>query len=190
MFTPRSGVAEQLKRPEMRWVHPTRRARWHPDADFRLKGLTDEQILLLGTIREQQKRQVAALHAAGARLLVGTDTANPFVVYGVSVHEELALLVESGLSPFDALIAATRGPAEFLGIEDRRGTIASGKIADLVLVARNPLDDISATRNIVGVVLRGQWHPIAALHKRLDEIAKTFPATGASNPPKSRPPAP
>ena len=94
---------------------------------------------------------VRALHEAGAPLLVGTDAPNPFVVPGFAVHQELEQLVAAGLSEFDALAAATSKAAEFLGRADT-GTLAAGHTADLVLLDRNPLEDIRATRAIAGVL--------------------------------------
>lgn len=106
-----------------------------------------------------RRKIVEALHQAGAKLLVGTDTPNPFVVPGASVHEELQLLVEAGLSPAEALYAATSAPARFLGRSDI-GTIEVGNQADLVLLQQNPLENIRATRDIIGVMLDGSWIPL------------------------------
>ena len=75
---------------------------------------------------------------------------------GFSLHDELALLVQAGLSPLDALRAATIEPARFFGIEDTVGSVGPGRRADLVLLNQNPLADIAATRSIETVVLRGR----------------------------------
>ncbi|GAA3432768.1 amidohydrolase family protein [Kutzneria kofuensis] len=91
------------------------------------------------------------LHRAGIPLLAGTDTFVP----GHSLHDELALLVRAGLTPLDALRAATSAPARFLGVADRFGAIAPGFNADLLLLHANPLDDITSTRSIHAVVLGG-----------------------------------
>lgn len=103
---------------------------------------------------------VGALHRAGVRVLAGTDTPNPCLVPGASLHDELALLVQAGLTPREALAAATVEAARFLGLADRLGTVEAGKTADLVLVRGNPVDDIGAVRNVVGVVFGGRLlHP-------------------------------
>lgn len=94
------------------------------------------------------------LHEAGVRVLASTDAPNPGTAHGVSLHDELALLVRAGLSPAAALRAATADPADVFGLEDR-GRIAEGKRADLVLVDGDPSKDISATRAIRGVWKRG-----------------------------------
>lgn len=104
-------------------------------------------------------RVVREFHRAGVLMLVGTDTPQPFVVPGASVHEELANFVAAGLSPEQALTAATRDAARFLGQESIWGTIEPGKRADLLLLAANPLEDIAATRRINGGVAQGRWLP-------------------------------
>ena len=90
------------------------------------------------------------------RIMAGTDTTAPFVFPGSSLHEELALLVRAGLTPMQALQAATRLPAEFLGKLQTQGTIEQGKVADLLLLDANPLDDIQNTQKIRAVILRGK----------------------------------
>jgi hypothetical protein len=89
-------------------------------------------------------------------ILAGTDAGDSFSYPGFSLHDELGLLVTAGLSPLDALRAATIEPARFLGAEDTLGSISPGARADLVLLRENPLADISATRTIEAVILRGR----------------------------------
>ena len=93
---------------------------------------------------------------AGTRLLVGTDALNTGTVPGTSAHDELALLVRAGLTPYEALRAATANAGEFLQRADL-GTVAVGKQADLLLLDANPLNDIANTRRIAGVMVRGRW---------------------------------
>ncbi|HWE28171.1 MAG TPA: CIA30 family protein [Polyangia bacterium] len=97
---------------------------------------------------------VKHLAAAQVPILAGTDASNPGVVHGASLHRELELLVEAGLSTDQALTAATAAPAARFGLDDR-GRIAPGRRADLVLVAGDPTKDIRRTRAIVGVWKRG-----------------------------------
>jgi imidazolonepropionase-like amidohydrolase len=100
--------------------------------------------------------QVREMRAAGVRIMAGSDVAVLNIFPGASLHEELRLFVDSvGMSPLEALASATREPAEWLGLADSVGTIASGKVADLVLLDANPLDDITNTRRIAAVVMRG-----------------------------------
>src|SRR5262249_15120213 len=97
---------------------------------------------------------VRKLHAAGVPILAGTDAGNPGTTHGASLHGELALLVAAGLSPVDALAAATSVPARFFNVRER-GRIASGLRADLVLVDGDPTTDITATRAIVTIWKNG-----------------------------------
>jgi imidazolonepropionase-like amidohydrolase len=107
-------------------------------------------------IWSQVLASIAAAHDAGVSIVLGTDTNNPFVFPGYSVHLELELLVEAGLSPMDALVAATRRPAEMLGKENQFGTIEPGKRADLLILSANPIDDIRNTRTLELVVHNGE----------------------------------
>jgi len=108
---------------------------------------------LIANARDSVRR----LHAAGVAILAGTDAPNPNTAYGASIHDELAQLVGTGLTPVEALAAATSVPADAFGLSDR-GRIAPGLRADLVLVEGDPGTDISATTAIVGVWKNG--HPV------------------------------
>src|SRR5579871_4203143 len=110
------------------------------------------------------------MQKGGVKILAGTDSAAPYVFPGSSLHEELALLVKAGLTPMEALQAATRNPAEFLGQLDSQGTIAVGKDADLLLLDANPLADIHNTEKIRAVVLRG-----SCLIERLSTACLSMP---------------
>ncbi len=96
------------------------------------------------------------LHENGIMLTAGTDTNNPFIVPGESFHRELKLLADTGISNSDVLKIATLNGAKLLGIDHRTGTIREGKEADLVILNRNPLDDISNTRHLDLVIMNGQ----------------------------------
>jgi imidazolonepropionase-like amidohydrolase len=105
---------------------------------------------------KQILQSVNEAHVAGVLLALGTDTNNPRVYPGYSVHRELETLVQLGLSPQEAIIAATRRPAELLGSDDELGTVEVGKRADLLILGANPLDDIRNTRTLQTVILNGQ----------------------------------
>jgi len=114
------------------------------------------------------------MHDAGVTILAGTDSPMPGVYPGFSLHEELSLLVESGLTPVEALRAATLAPAEFLGIAGTSGSVAVGKRADLVLLDADPTKDIRNTRRINAVFLDGRLLRRADLDALLEQAANTL----------------
>ena len=115
----------------------------------RRSGLERAWPIWLGQAREMRE--------AGVRIMAGSDVAVLNIFPGASLHEELRLFVDSvGMSPMEALASATRKPAEWLGIADSVGTIAPGKVADLVLLDADPLADIANTRRISAVMVRGK----------------------------------
>jgi len=104
--------------------------------------------------RPMQDLFLRAFVAAGGRIAAGTDASNQMLVPGYSEHREMELLVRAGLTPREALRAATRNAAVLLGV-DSLGLIAPGKVADLVVLTRDPLVDIRNTRAIQSVMVRG-----------------------------------
>ncbi|PYN03418.1 MAG: hypothetical protein DME07_06845 [Candidatus Rokuibacteriota bacterium] len=106
---------------------------------------------------------VGGFHRAGGVVLAGTDCPNVAIVSGYSLHRELELLVRAGLSPMEAIMAATRRPAERLGKRDLLGTIMPGRSADLLVLAADPLADIRNVRRIERVIARGVAHTPEAL---------------------------
>lgn len=114
--------------------------------------------------------RTGALNKAGVGLLAGTDAPRAFIYPGFSLHEELALLVRSGLTPLEALRTATYNPAEYLGSLDSLGTIGEGKIADLVLLDADPLQDIHNTTRISAVIANGRVLDSAARAALLNHV--------------------
>jgi imidazolonepropionase-like amidohydrolase len=108
-----------------------------------------------------------AMHKAGVSILAGSDFSDWALVPGVDLHNELALMVEAGFTPMEALQTATLEPAKYLGRLNDQGTVEQGKIADLVLLDQDPLEDISHTRKINSVVVRGRFLPIARLRDQI-----------------------
>ncbi|MEM9300671.1 MAG: amidohydrolase family protein [Pseudomonadota bacterium] len=119
---------------------------------------------------ELRRELLRALHRADARLLLGSDGPQVFNVPGFSLHAELEIYVDAGIPPGAALASGTVGPATYFGAGDLRGRIAVGMEADLVLLRANPLEDISATREIDGVMAAGRWHDRKDLDARLAAI--------------------
>ena len=99
---------------------------------------------------------VNKMHQEGVKIIAGTDTPIGYLTPGYSLHKELELLSEAGLSNMDVLRSATITPAEFFGMENQMGTIEVGKLADLVILDKNPLISISNTQSIHRVIVKGQ----------------------------------
>ncbi len=117
---------------------------------------------------EKELEVVNAMHRAGVPFLAGTDTPPGVYIFpGFSLHEELQRFVAAGLTPLEALQTATLNPAKFLEMEDRLGTVEKGKLADLVLLDANPLDDIRNTQKIAAVVVNGRYLSRADLDRML-----------------------
>lgn len=117
-----------------------------------------------------RKQMVYELWKAGVPLMAGSDAPEFFVVAGFALHDELKTMVDAGLTPYAALQTATVNPATFLKMNNRTGTIAVGKEADLVLLEKNPLQDINHTRSVAGVSSGKVWLTDAEIRKLLDEV--------------------
>jgi len=124
---------------------------------------------------EHELEIVRALHAAGVPFLAGTDTpAGVDVTPGISLHLELQRFVDAGLTPLEALQTATINPARFFGRTSDFGSVQAGRLADLLILSANPLEDIANTRTISGLVADGKyWAPteIGRLRQRLKQVA-------------------
>jgi imidazolonepropionase-like amidohydrolase len=154
----------------LRYTAAGARGGWSGEYDWLSKAAGAEDVVLLKRVYQKDLELVGAMRRAGVEFLAGTDTGNPFTVPGFSLHNELALLIQAGFTPLEALQTATLNPARFLGREHDLGTVATGKLADLVLLNANPLEDISNTRRIAAVVYRGKLYPRAALDAQLSDI--------------------
>jgi imidazolonepropionase-like amidohydrolase len=143
---------------------------------------------------ERDASLLPLLQQSGMTILAGTDAGflNSFDYPGIGLHDELGLLVRYGLTPLQALQAATINGARFLGHDDRYGTLAVGKSADVVLLQANPLEDIAATRKIEDVVLKGHAFDRGKLDMMLADVQARVAAEKAAldtarNPPKNTP---
>lgn len=119
-------------------------------------AITKEDLALIARRYAEYRETVRRMNRAGALLLAGSDTAVPPRIPGFSLHDELMALVDAGLTPLEALRTATVNPAKVLKNENDFGTIAPGKVADLVLLDGNSLEDIRNTRRIAAVVTGGK----------------------------------
>lgn len=133
------------------YIEPHLRPIWEQVTNAEIPHSQQEQ---QRTLFEAQLAAVARLHRHGVGLLAGTDTFVP----GFSLHDELELLVRAGLSPREALTAATYNPAAFFGVTDTFGTVKPGRVADVVVLNSDPLEDIANTRDIWGVMLAGRYY--------------------------------
>ena len=121
-----------------------------------------------------RKRLIGAAFQGGVPILLGSDSPQIFNVPGFSIHRELTALVAAGLTPREAIAAGTVAPADFYGQADRWGAIAPGLDADFVALAADPLADIRATRQIVGVMVRGRYFDRPTLDAGLADIRERY----------------
>jgi len=115
-------------------------------------------------------QMLSFLHKQGVMILAGTDTENPFVVPGFSLHDELELYVKAGLTPLEALRTATLNPAIFLHKEKELGSVTNGKLADLVILQKNPLINIKNMRSIDAVIVNGHLIDKNRINKFLEQL--------------------
>jgi hypothetical protein len=157
--------------PRIKYMPKEFRTMWNPANDFRFRAKTNEDFKISRALYQKNTELVGPMFRSGVEFLAGTDMGNPYCFPGFSLHDELELLVRAGLTPMAALQAATLNPARFLGKEKDLGTVEQGKIADLVLLDENPLADITNTKKINAVVVRGKLFPKTELQQMLAAVA-------------------
>jgi hypothetical protein len=160
--------------PRLRYFEPETLAAWRADSRRPAPSATPLQGLREAGALDLVRR----LASAGVPLLAGTDLTNFYTLPGFDLHLELALLVEAGLTPLQALQAATIGPARFLGRTDEFGTVAAGQRADLVVLEADPLRDIHNTARIAAVILDGRVFDRQGLDQLLAGVERV--AAGAA----------
>ncbi len=164
------SLDEMKASPQLQYVHPLLQSKWvtanryNKNSNPKLIAYFDSMVVFHRTLVKELKK-------AGVPMVAGTDAMTSGVVGGFSLHEELALLVGAGLTPEEALMSATRLPAEWLGVQGDRGTVEAGKRADLVLLDANPLTDISNAQKISGVMLNGRWVSRADLDAMMKDLS-------------------
>jgi len=161
----RSGLGGD---PRLLYVPELVREQWQPQ---NLLRQTDPKRLAdLKTEAARSLELVRTMHRAGVQFLAGTNSPEPYVFPGFSLHDELELLVKGGLTPLQALQAATFNPALFLVKLDQYGIIQEKHVADLVLLNDNPLQDIGNTRKIFAVIVGGKLYSREDLDKMLARV--------------------
>lgn len=173
VMLPEPSAAELIARDEMRYVPRQMREQWLKAKADRLAqpGYDPERARHFVEVR---RKLIKGLQQGGAGLLLGSDAPQWFNVPGFALHHELRMLVDAGLTPFEALSTGTRNVAQFLGQEDQFGTVAEGKRADLILLEANPLADVGNVQKRAGIMLGGRWLPESRIQAGLADIASRY----------------
>jgi imidazolonepropionase-like amidohydrolase len=171
--------------PEAIYVrHPMQRDVWSFISNMYKEIPPPARTKLRDDFDKFQKPFTKVFHDRGGQLMTGTDALMPRLVSGFALHQELKEFVDVGLTPYEALRASTTVPYEYLGEAKEAGTVAVGKRTDLLLLDANPLDDISATSKISGVLMRGRWIDRDEIDRRMAKIAQRPPASIPAPSPK------
>ena len=154
----------------LKYIPQSEQKWWSPKQNFLLRYRTPGYIVYSKRLFQKELDLVGVMHRAGVPLMTGTDLSIPYTFAGFSLHDELGLFVQAGLTPMEALQAATRNPGVFLGELSSQGTIERGKIADLVLLDANPLENIRNTQRINAVFRNGRYLRKQTLQKMLADV--------------------
>ena len=155
----------------VKYVSPFTRAFWERSDR---NEVSEEDAALAQAAHTLRLRLTKALHDADVPLALGTTALSPHVLLGYAAHEELALLAEAGIPPFEVLHIATFHGAAALGMQEEFGTVEAGKRADLILLENNPLDDVRHVQDRAGVMLRGRWYTQPQLDGMLADVAAFY----------------
>jgi len=170
-FSDRGSAGLLSDRPEVRYMPPETVGRWVQAVDDRFAATDVETNRRVASLR---RAILQALHQGGAKIALGTDSPQIFSVPGFSMHREMALYVELGMTPYEVLEIATRRPAEYFNAVDKFGMVAEGQRADLLLLTANPFDDIGNVARRAGVMLNGSWFSEEEIQSRLEAIARFY----------------
>lgn len=165
-------TAEALRsREEMKYIPPQMLNQWSENRKGQLANMDPEIGRRLAEIR---KKILKGLQDAGAKIMLGTDAPQLWNVPGFSIHREMQVMSEAGLTPFQILESGTRNVAVYLNTLAESGTVEVGKRADLILLEANPLESLSNVSRRAGVMVRGRWLAESELRRMLDEIATRY----------------
>ncbi len=153
---------------------------WDPKNDSRFKDTDEAEYAARRQLYEFQLTLLGKMQQAGVRFLAGTDFPNPYCYPGFSLHDELAIMVEGGFTPAQALQTATINPSIYLNKHDDYGNIAEGKFASLVILDRNPLEDITNTQSIRSVLSKGVYFDREDLDDILENVKSYLKLTPIS----------
>jgi imidazolonepropionase-like amidohydrolase len=154
---------------------------WKPEKDFRFSKWSEETFRREKLIFQYMLSLVQELYKSGVPLVCGTDLSNPYLVAGFSLHEEMRLFQEAKIPNIDILRAATINTARLCGVNERLGSIAVGKNASMILLRKNPLEDIKNTSEISGVFLEGRYFERSELDEMLAKVKAKVLATAPKN---------
>lgn len=162
---------ELLQQPEMIYMPKTTLQNWKTRKDESINdpSFNTEQWQEFDRIRKQL---IAKLNANGHGMLLGSDAPQLFNVPGFSIHHEIQGMLGAGMTPLEILKSGTLNPARYFGMENTFGDLKVGLDADLVMLDSNPLDDMTAMKEITGVMLRGRWIPKEEINEKLAIVAK------------------
>ena len=163
-----------LANPDLKYDAPWTIVSFQPAQNGYTNGFKPDDYPIIRNSLAFQRKLVKALQDAGVPLLSGTDSPDVGPISGFSVHEELRELANDGLTPFQVLQTSTLNAARYFHKSDEFGTIEVGKRADLVLLDQNPLQDISNTRKIAGVMVRGRWLPKPELARMVATVPGSY----------------
>ena len=170
-FGDRSAAELRAARPEVRYMPPETVEQWERVVDGRAAAADPETNRRVAALR---RRILQAMHEGGVPIVLGTDSPQIFSVPGFSVHHEMALWVDIGMTPYDVLEAGTRRVAEYFDALDDFGAIEIGRRADLLLLTANPVDDVANVARRAGVMVNGNWWPENRIQERLAGIAQFY----------------
>ena len=157
---------------ELRYVPARAVEGWSRTYRARAEELSEKQVK---TTIENRQLLLRALHEGGVKILMGTDAPQQFSIPGFSLHRELQVMRDAGMSPYDILKSGTVNVGEYFKKQDSFGTIEPGRRADIVLLNANPLEDIANTSKVEGVMVRGRWFSRADIDTRLGKIRAKYP---------------